>query len=154
METLLDAALRLAAPLLLAALGELLVERAGVINIGIEGMMLCGAFAAFAASVASGQPAVGVLAGVAAGCGMGAVFVVFAVLRRADQIVVGTAVMENTYESTIYNDGNGLIAALGVSDLVIARSGDVVMVAHKTQLDKVRDLLAKMAENPDLKKHL
>lgn len=92
MEALLDAALRLAAPLLLAALGELLVERAGVINIGIEGMMLCGAFAAFAASVASGQPAVGVLAGVAAGCAMGAVFVVFAVLRRADQIVVGTAV--------------------------------------------------------------
>jgi len=71
-----------------------------------------------------------------------------------NNVVVGPAVTENTYESTIYNDGNGLIAVLGVSDLVIARSGDVVMVAHKTQLDKVRDLLAKMAENPDLKKHL
>jgi ABC-type uncharacterized transport system permease subunit len=92
MEALLDATLRLAAPLLLAALGELLVERAGVVNVGIEGMMLCGAFAAFAASVATGTPAFGVLAGVAAACALGAVFVFFAVARRADQIVVGTAV--------------------------------------------------------------
>ncbi len=92
MEMLLDATLRLAAPLLLAALGELLVERAGVVNIGIEGMMLCGAFAAFAASVVSGSPAVGVGAGVLAGCVLGGVFVVFAVVRRADQIVVGTAI--------------------------------------------------------------
>lgn len=92
MEGLLDAAFRLAAPLLLAALGELVVERAGVVNIGIEGMMLCGAFAAFAASVATGQPAAGVAAGVAAACAMGALFAGFAVLRRADQIVVGTAI--------------------------------------------------------------
>ncbi|MCC6639904.1 MAG: ABC transporter permease [Deltaproteobacteria bacterium] len=92
MDALLDATLRLAAPLLLAALGELIVERAGVVNVGIEGMMLCGAFAAFAASVVSGHPAVGVCAGVAAACAMGALFAVFAVLRRADQIVVGTAI--------------------------------------------------------------
>ncbi|HBZ70508.1 MAG TPA: ABC transporter permease, partial [Deltaproteobacteria bacterium] len=63
MEALVDSALRLAAPLLLAALGELLVERAGVLNIGVEGMMLCGAFAAFVAAVATGSPAVGILAG-------------------------------------------------------------------------------------------
>lgn len=92
MEPLLDAALRLAAPLLLAALGELIVERAGVVNIGVEGMMLFGAFAAYAAGVATGDPAVGVLAGVGAGCAAGAVFAVFAVVRRADQIVVGGAI--------------------------------------------------------------
>ena len=66
MEALLEATLRLAAPLLLAAVGELVVERAGVVNIGIEGTMLCGAFAGFAAAVASGSPAVGVAAGAAA----------------------------------------------------------------------------------------
>lgn len=92
MDAVLEAALRLAAPLLLAALGELLVERAGVVNVGIEGMMLAGAFAAFAAAVATGSPAAGVAAGVVAAAGLGLVFAAFAVVRRSDQIVVGTAV--------------------------------------------------------------
>ena len=92
MEALLDAALRLAAPLLLAALGELLVERAGVLNIGVEGMMLTGAFAGFAVAVATSSPAAGVLGGAAAAGVLGALFAYFAVVRRSDQIVVGTAI--------------------------------------------------------------
>ncbi len=91
MEDLLVATLRLAAPLLFAALGELLVERAGVLNIGIEGMMLVGACSAFAVAVATGSPAAGLTAGAAAGCVLAAVFAFFAVHRGADQIVVGTA---------------------------------------------------------------
>ena len=91
MEAVLVAAVRLAAPLLLAALGELLVERAGVVNIGIEGLMLAGAFVAFAVAVASGSPAAGVAAGCLAATALGALFAGFAVLRRADQIVTGTA---------------------------------------------------------------
>jgi len=91
MEALLEAALRLAAPLLLAALGELVVERAGVVNIGVEGMMLAGAFAAFAVAAATGSPALGVGAAAAAAVALGAVFAAAAVLGRADQIVVGTA---------------------------------------------------------------
>ncbi len=92
MEELLAASLRLGAPLLLAALGELIVERAGVVNIGIEGMMLVGAFAAFAAAVATGSPGIGVGAALAAGAAVGLLFAAFAVGRRADQIVVGMAV--------------------------------------------------------------
>ena len=92
MEALVDSALRLAAPLLLAALGELLVERAGVLNIGVEGMMLCGAFAAFVAAVATGSPALGILAGAAAACALGGLFAYFTVVRRIDQIVAGTAI--------------------------------------------------------------
>jgi ABC-type uncharacterized transport system permease subunit len=91
-EALLDAALRLAAPLLLAALGELLVERAGVLNIGVEGMMLTGAFAAFVAAVAAGSPLAGVVVGALAACALGALFAYFAVVRCIDQIVVGTAI--------------------------------------------------------------
>lgn len=92
MEALLDATLRLAAPLLLAALGELLVQRAGIVNVGIEGGMLSGAFAGFAVAVATGSPALGVAAAAAAGCALACLFAAFAVLRRADQIVVGMAV--------------------------------------------------------------
>jgi mannose-1-phosphate guanylyltransferase len=73
---------------------------------------------------------------------------------KDNNVVVGQAVMLDSYESTIYNDDNGLIATLGISDLVIAKSGDVVMVAHKTQLDKIKDLLALVAEGEDLKKYL
>jgi simple sugar transport system permease protein len=91
-EELLVAALRLAAPLALAALGELVVERAGVVNIGIEGMMLAGAFCAFAVALATGSPAAGCAAALALGAALGLFFAAFAVLRGADQIVVGLAV--------------------------------------------------------------
>lgn len=92
MEALLDASLRLAAPLLIAALGELLVQRSGVINIGIEGTMLTGAFAGYAGAVATGSPLLGVAAAAAAGAAVGVLFAGLAVVRRIDQIVVGMAV--------------------------------------------------------------
>ncbi len=92
MELFLEAALRLAAPLLLAALGELVCERAGVIHIGVEGTMLCGAFAGYAVAVASGSPLAGALAGALAGGAVGFGFACFSVLRGVDQIVAGTAV--------------------------------------------------------------
>ncbi len=91
MEALLEASLRLAAPLLLAALGELVLERAGVINVGIEGAMLTGAFAGFAVAAGAGSAAAGVAVAALAGAAMGALFALFAVGRGADQIVVGTA---------------------------------------------------------------
>ncbi|MFQ5416976.1 MAG: ABC transporter permease [Myxococcota bacterium] len=92
MEALFDAAVRLSAPLLLAALGELVVERSGVVNIGVEGMMLSGAFAGFATAVATGSPLAGTAVAAGVGCAVGGVFAAFAVLRKADQIVVGLAV--------------------------------------------------------------
>jgi simple sugar transport system permease protein len=82
----------LAVPLLLAALGELIAEKGGVINIGIEGVMLCGAFAAFAVARASGSAGVGLAAAVFAGMAMAAVFAFLCVTLKADQIIVGTGV--------------------------------------------------------------
>jgi simple sugar transport system permease protein len=85
------ATVRLSVPLVIAAMGELVAERAGVLNIGIEGMMLGGAFTAFAVGVASGSPLLGVLAAALAGALLAALFAGFVLLRRADPIVCGTA---------------------------------------------------------------
>ncbi len=85
------ATIRLATPLLIAALGELAAERSGVLNIGIEGMMLGGAFAAFAVGVGTGSPWAGLLAAALAGGALAALFASFVLGRRADPIVCGAA---------------------------------------------------------------
>jgi general nucleoside transport system permease protein len=85
------ATLRLATPLAIAALGELVAERSGVLNIGIEGMMLGGAFAAYFAACSTGSPWLGAGAGLLAGVALAALFAAFALGRGADPIVCGTA---------------------------------------------------------------
>jgi simple sugar transport system permease protein len=89
---LLAATVRFAAPILLAALGETIVERAGVLNIGIEGMMLLGAWAAFLGAHALGVTALGVLLGVVLGCISGLLLAYLCVTRKAHQIVVGITI--------------------------------------------------------------
>lgn len=88
---LLTAAVRVGTPLALAAIGETIVERGGVINLGIEGAMLAGALGAAIGATAAGTGgggAVALLAGVAAS----ALFAAVAVWARADEIITGTAV--------------------------------------------------------------
>ncbi|MDX2166814.1 MAG: ABC transporter permease [Deltaproteobacteria bacterium] len=84
-------AITMAVPLLFAALGELIAERSGVLNIGLEGMMLTGAFAALAVSLLSGSVALGVGIAVLTGAGLGAVLAWFVVALNANQVVAGTA---------------------------------------------------------------
>ncbi len=81
--------LALATPLLLAALGETIGERAGVLNIGLEGMMLLGAWAGAAASFEAHSATVGVLAAMGAGMALAALFATLTISLRADSIVVG-----------------------------------------------------------------
>jgi ABC-type uncharacterized transport system permease subunit len=85
-------AVRLATPLLLAALGGLLSERSGVINIALEGLMLAGAFTAAAVTYFVGSPWLGLLAAVAAGATVAAVHAVATIRYGADQVVSGIAV--------------------------------------------------------------
>jgi simple sugar transport system permease protein len=86
----LAAAVRVATPLLLAATGETVTERAGIINLGLEGMMLAGALAAtLGASVAG--PWTGLALAVVAGMLLAAAFAAIAIGARADQIITGTA---------------------------------------------------------------
>ena len=86
----LAAAVRVATPLLLAATGETVTERAGVINLGLEGMMLAGALAATLGASAAG-PWTGLAVAVLAGMLLAAAFAAIAIGARADQIIAGTA---------------------------------------------------------------
>lgn len=78
-------------PLVFAALGELVTEKSGVLNLGVEGMMLVGAIAAFAATVATGNPWVGVLAGMCAGAAMAFIFALLTLTLMANQVAAGLA---------------------------------------------------------------
>ena len=81
-----------ATPLVLASLGGVLSERAGVTMLALEGYLLLGAFAAVVAGLASGSVLVALLAAALAGALAGALFAVFAVWRRASAVVVGVAI--------------------------------------------------------------
>ena len=88
---LVQTSLKLAVPLIFAALGELVVERAGVINVGIEGMMLVGACAAYGAASAFASWPLALGAAILGGVVLALVFAAAALKFQADQVVVGTA---------------------------------------------------------------
>lgn len=80
-----------ATPLLLAALGEHVVERSGVLNLGVEGMMIVGAASAFAVAILTGSTVLAITAGVGAGTALAGLFAVAAVWLAANQVASGLA---------------------------------------------------------------
>ncbi|WP_435139478.1 ABC transporter permease [Pseudopelagicola sp. nBUS_19] len=104
---LLVASLMVAAtPLLLAAIGELVVEKSGVLNLGVEGMMIVGAISGFAISVESGSPMLGLLAAVIGGALLSLLFAFLTQFALANQVASGLAL-------TLF--GLGLSALMGQS---------------------------------------
>jgi simple sugar transport system permease protein len=91
--SVLASGLRLAVPTALAAIGESISQRAGIFNLGLEGMMMVGAFAGFATTTASGSAALGILAAAAAGAGLALLMVIGAVFRGTNIIVTGFALV-------------------------------------------------------------
>jgi simple sugar transport system permease protein len=101
----LAAALMVAAvPILLAAIGELVVEKAGVLNLGVEGMMITGAVAGFIIAINTGSPLLGMIGACVAGAAMALVFALLTQVLMANQVASGLAL-------TLF--GLGLSALLG-----------------------------------------
>jgi ABC-type uncharacterized transport system permease subunit len=126
LEAILLTVITASTPLLIAALGELVVERAGVLNLGVEGMMVMGASCGFAVAVLSGSTALGACAGIAAGMALAALFALMTVGLAANQVASGLAL-------TILGLGlSGLIGA----DFVGARRDP----APKLHLDGLSDV--------------
>lgn len=86
------ATIRLATPIALAAQGETLSERAGVLNIGLEGVMLNSAFAGVVGAYYTGSPWLGLLCGMLAGALTSLILAVASITFRANQIVIGAAI--------------------------------------------------------------
>ncbi|MEM7318441.1 MAG: ABC transporter permease [Pseudomonadota bacterium] len=104
---LLVASLMVAAtPILLAAIGELVVERSGVLNLGVEGMMIVGAICGFAVTVETGSPFLGFVAAAFGGAALSVLFVVLTQVALANQVASGLAL-------TLF--GLGLSALMGQS---------------------------------------
>lgn len=91
MENFILTVITASTPLLLAAIGELVVERSGVLNLGVEGMMVVGAVCAFAVASLTGSPVIGIFAGVAGGMVMGLLFAVMTQTFVSNQVATGLA---------------------------------------------------------------
>jgi len=104
----------LATPILLAGLGELVTEKSGVLNLGVEGMMLIGAIAGFAATVATGNPWLGVIAAAAGGALASLIFGFFVLTLNSNQVATGLAL-------TIFGTGLSSLLGLGYTGRIVAQ---------------------------------
>jgi len=105
--TLLVASLMVAStPILLAAIGELVVEKSGILNLGVEGMMIIGAICGFAAAVVTGSPMIGFLCAAIGGASVSLIFAVLTQYFLSNQVASGLAL-------TLF--GLGLSAMIGQS---------------------------------------
>jgi len=89
---LIFSAIRLATPLIFAALGGMFSERSGVINIALEGLMLAGAFTGAVITYEVGNPYLGMLAGMIAGAALAYIYAIACIKFQADQVVSGMAI--------------------------------------------------------------
>ena len=128
LATLIALTLAAGTPLVFAALGELVTEKSGVLNLGVEGMMLVGAVIAFIVAATTRQPWLGALAGMAAGALLSTVFGVLTLSLMANQVATGLALslfgvglsaFVGQHYVSIVVDGITPLAIPGLSDLPV-----------------------------------
>ncbi|WP_137157985.1 ABC transporter permease [Rhizobium sp. FKL33] len=90
-ESILITIITASTPLVIASLGELVTERAGVLNLGVEGMMVMGAVCSFAASQMTGSPYLGIVVGILAGAAISLLFAFLTLTLVANQVATGLA---------------------------------------------------------------
>ncbi len=117
---LLIATVTAATPLMLASLGELVAERSGVLNLGVEGMMLVGASVAFAVAASSGSLLLGTVCGALAGALMSLVFAFLTLSCMANQVATGLAL-------TIFGIGVSAYIGSGFTGVSLEVSGPLVV---------------------------
>ncbi|MDH5233587.1 MAG: ABC transporter permease [Gemmatimonadota bacterium] len=126
----LEATLRTATPLAFAALGELVTERSGVINLGLEGSIVAGCLGALVVAGAAG-PAAGFLGGAAAGVLLASLLALFVITLRTDQIIAGTAVtmlglgLTGTLYRVLYGVGGAGLSTPTVAPYTIPLLADI-----------------------------
>jgi simple sugar transport system permease protein len=126
-EAIVLAVLAASTPLLLAATGELVVERAGVLNLGVEGMMIMGAACAFAGAYLTGSTWVGAVCGILAGIALASVFALLTLGLAVNQVATGLALT---------------ILGIGLSGLIGAGFvGEKITPAPQLYLPLLTDLL-------------
>lgn len=120
----LDASVRNATPLLLAALGETVAERSGVINVGLEGTIIAGCLAGLVAATAVG-PVAGLAVAGLAGVAIAALFAIVAIGLAANQIITGTAItmlglgLTGTLYRVVYGDGGASLSSPTLSPIPV-----------------------------------
>src|SRR5262245_49208232 len=120
-----------ATPLLLAATGELVAERSGVLNLGVEGMMVVGAIAGFSAIVATGSTVIALTAAVAAGAILAGLFAVLVLTLRANQVASGLALtMFGLGLSALWGQGYSGFSAPPFPHLHVAGLSDLPLVGR------------------------
>ncbi len=120
-----------ATPLLFAALGELVTERSGVLNLGVEGMMAVGAVTGFIAGHATGFPVAGVVAAVLAGAAMAALFAVVTLIFVANQVASGLALtLFGLGLSGLIGDRYVSIPGLGLNRIHIPGLTDIPLIGQ------------------------
>ena len=138
--SILATAVRMGTILLLAALGELVVERAGVLNLSVEGMMLSGAFAGFLGAYYSNELWIGVLFAIIAGILISAIFGILAVILKIDQTVSGLTVNIFSAGLTFYMY-RSIFPNVGATNIPALKPFTVHEIAFLSDIPIIGDIL-------------